>query len=57
MSDKRINIFELLQNEGKLTKIFIYSSVKVEDDPYEHTKIETFLNPLAINALVQQMTP
>lgn len=56
MSDNRIDIFKLLQNEGKLTKIFVYPSMKVEDDPYEHTKTETFLNPQAIPALVQQIS-
>jgi len=56
MFDKRIDIFDLLQNEGKLEKILVYPAIETEDDPYEHTKTESFLNPIPIKALVQQIS-
>lgn len=55
--DKRIDIFSILKNEGKLSKILIYSAKDTEDDPYEHTTTKTFLNPIAIDALVRDLTP
>jgi len=54
--DKRINIFDLLKNEGKLDKILVYPSVKVENDPYEKTKDITFLNPLTILGYVRNVS-
>jgi hypothetical protein len=56
MPDKRIDIFRLLENEGKLSKILIYPAVIVIDDPYEKSVTETFLNPTPIEALVQQIS-
>ena len=56
MPDKRIDIFRLLENEGKLSKILIYPAVTVIDDPYEKSVTETFLNPTPIEALVQQIS-
>lgn len=52
MSDKRIDIFQLLRNEKKLSKILVYVSREIENDPYEHTKTLSFLNPATIEALV-----
>ena len=54
--DTRINLFGLLKNEGKLSKVLVYSAKDTEDDPYEHTSTKTFLNPIAIDALVQQIS-
>ena len=56
MPDNRINIFQILKNEGKLTKALIYPATSRESDPYEHTKVESFLNPIAIDVLVQQIS-
>ena len=55
--DKRIDIFSLLKNEGKLSKVLVYSAKDTVDDPYEHTSTKTFLNPIAIDALVRDITP
>jgi len=55
--DNRIDIFSLLKNEGKLSKVLVYSAKDTEDDPYEHTSTKTFLNPIAIDALVRDITP
>jgi len=57
MSDKRIDLFGLLKNEGKLTKVLVYSAKDTIDDPYEKTTTKTFLNPIAIDALVRDITP
>jgi len=54
--DNRVDIFGLLKSEGKLTKVLVYSAKDTEDDPYEHTSTKTFLNPIAIDALVQQIS-
>ncbi len=56
MPDNRIDIFGLLKTEGKLSKVLVYSAKDIEDDPYEHTSTKTFLNPVAIDALVQQIS-
>lgn len=50
--DKRIDIFEILKGEGKLSKLIVYPGYEREDDPYEHTKETTLLNPLSIKALI-----
>ena len=47
-----MDIFKTLENEGQLKKVLIYVAKEVETDPYEHTKSKTFLNPVAIKALV-----
>jgi hypothetical protein len=56
MSDNRINIFQILKNEGKLVKALLYPAISKNDDPYEHTKVEGFLNPIAIDVLFQQIS-
>jgi len=55
--DTRINLFGLLKNEGKLSKVLVYSAKDTVDDPYEKTTTKTFLNPIAIDALVRDITP
>lgn len=57
MSEKRVDIFGLLRSDGKLTKILVYHAKETEDDPFEHTKILTFTNPIPIDALVRDITP
>jgi hypothetical protein len=55
--DNRIDIFKLLKQEGKLSKILIYSAKDTIDDPYEKTSTKTFLNPIPIDVLVRDLTP
>ena len=56
MSDKRIDIFKLLEQENRLTKVLIYPAQEVENDPTERTKDEKLLNPITIKALIQQIS-
>lgn len=55
--DKRINIFKLLKNENKLTKVLVYVATESESDPYEHTKNLNYQQPVAIEALVRDVSP
>ena len=55
MSDKRINIYELLKKENKLTKVLCYPAYTEISDPYEKTKTTNFLNPVAIKVGVTQL--
>jgi len=55
--DKRIEIFRLLKQEEKLTKVLIYCAKETVDDPYEKTTTKSFLNPITIDALVRDITP
>jgi hypothetical protein len=57
MPDNRVNLFGLLKNEGKLSKVLVYSAKDTVDDPYEKTTTKTFLNPITIDALVRDITP
>jgi len=56
MQDKRIDIFKILKQEGKLEKVLIYPAIIQETDPYEHTTSTSFLNPISIDALVRQIS-
>jgi len=55
--DKRIDLFGLLKNEEKLTKVLVYVAKETENDPYEHTKNLSYLQPVAIDALVRDVSP
>jgi len=55
--DTRINLFGLLKNEGKLSKVLVYSAKDTIDDPYEKTSTKTFLNCVPIDALIRDITP
>jgi hypothetical protein len=57
MPDKRINIFGLLKNEDKLTKVLVYIAQETIADPYEKNVSLSYQQPVAIDALVQQITP
>ena len=54
--EKRIDIFNLLKNEGKLETLHVYSAKEIQDDPYEKTRVKTFLNPLPIKGLIRQVS-
>lgn len=54
--DKRISIFNLLKQEGKLTKLLVYVATERIDDPYEKTTTKTFHPQTAIDALIQQIS-
>lgn len=52
MKRKFIDIFDIFKNNGELVKVKIYPAIETENDPYEHSKTLSFLNPLTIKALV-----
>jgi len=56
MLDKRINIFKLLEQENRLSKVLVYPAQEVENDPTERTRDENLLNPITIKALIQQIS-
>lgn len=56
MRDRRIDIFNLLKNEGKLTKVKLFVSSSEETDPYEHTKETTKQQYISIDALVRDVS-
>jgi len=56
MSEKRIDIFNLLKNEGQLVTLHVYAAKETVDDPYEKTRTQTFLNPLPIKGLIRQVS-
>jgi hypothetical protein len=56
MSERRIDIFNLLKNEGQLSTLQVYQAREVVDDPYEKTKTLTNMNPLPIKGLVRQVS-
>ena len=51
-----INLFELLRDEGKLITIWLYPAKESVVDPYEKNKTLSFLNPISIKGLVQQLS-
>lgn len=55
MSEKRIDLFNLFRNEGKLETLYVYAARTIQDDPYEKNTTKIFMNPLPIKALVQQI--
>jgi len=54
--EKRIDIFNLLKNEGKLSTLQVYQAREVINDPYEKTKTNIMMNPLPIKGLVRQVS-
>jgi hypothetical protein len=54
--DKRIDLFNLLRNEGQLSTLQVYQAKEVQSDPYEKNKTLTYMNPLPIKALVRQVS-
>jgi hypothetical protein len=56
MSEKRIDIFNLLKNEGKLVTLYVYPATEVQIDPYEKTTEKNYLNPLPIKGLIRQVS-
>ena len=54
--EKRIDLFNLLRNEGQLSTLHVYQAREVVDDPYEKTKTNTYMNPLPIKGLVRQVS-
>jgi len=56
MSEKRIDIFSVFKNEGKLVTLQVYAAKETQVDPYEKNRDKTFLNPLPIKGLIRQVS-
>jgi hypothetical protein len=56
LSNGCFDIFKILNTQGKLSSIKLYPISEVVNDPYEKTVSVTFLNPITIKALIQQIT-
>lgn len=54
--DKRMDIFGILKNEGRLTTLLVYPAVEVKVDPYEKNTTKSFLNPVSVKALVNSLS-
>jgi hypothetical protein len=56
MSEKRVDVFNLLKNEGQLSTLYVYAAKETQVDPYEKNRDKTYLNPLPIKGLVRQIS-
>ena len=54
--DKRINLFKLLKQEEKLTKVWLFPANEVANDPREHTKDLNYLQGIPIDAFVKDVS-
>jgi len=54
--DKRIDVFNLFRNEGKLETLYVYAAKETQVDPYEKNREKSFLNPLPIKGLIRQVS-
>ena len=54
--DKRVDLFNLFRNEGKLETLQVYAAKETQDDPYEKTSTKTYNNPLPIKGLIRQVS-
>lgn len=55
--ERRVNIFNLLKNEGKLETLYVYAAKETQEDPYEKNRSKTYLNPLPVKGLIRQVSP
>ena len=55
--EKRVNIFKILRDEKKLSKILIYPGKEIVLDPFEKNKGITLGQYLTIEALVRDISP
>ena len=55
--DKRLDLFKILEQQDKLTKVIIYPAVETIADPYENNKTLSYLNPITIKAYVATIKP
>jgi hypothetical protein len=54
--EKRVDIFNLFKNEGKLETLYVYQAKETVIDPYEKNKELTYMNPLPIKGLIRQVS-
>lgn len=56
MSEKRVNLFNLLKNEGQLSTLHVYPAQKIVLDPYEKNTEKVYMSPLPVKALIRQVS-
>lgn len=56
MTERRVDIFNVLKNEGRLETLHVYSAKETQIDPYEKNTSLITMNPLPIKALVRQVS-
>jgi hypothetical protein len=56
MSERRINIFDIFKNEGKLSTLYVYAAKETIVDPYEKNETKINYNPLPIKGLIRQVS-
>ena len=56
MFENRVDVFNLLKSEGKLTTLHVYAAKETVDDPYEKNETKVYSNPLPIKALIRQVS-
>jgi hypothetical protein len=54
--EKRVDIFNLLRNEGKLETLYVYAAKETQDDPYEKNTVKTYMSSLPIKGLIRQVS-
>lgn len=55
--ENRIDIWKVLKNDKKLSKVIIFAAQEVINDPYEKTKDLIFRQSITIDALVRDVSP
>lgn len=53
--DKRVCMFNFLEAQQRSEPLFVYLATSVVNDPDEGTTIDTLLNPIIIQAIVNQV--
>lgn len=53
--EKRVDIFNLLRNEGQLENVLVYPATETVNDPFAKTTDKAFLNPITIKALISSV--
>ena len=54
--DRRIDIFSILKNEGKLENVYLYMAQEVEVDPFEKSKELVYDNSITIKGIVRHVS-
>jgi len=55
-NSRDINLFRILKQQGKLTKVKLYLAREAVDDPYENTKTLTYYPHIDIKAYVSTLS-
>jgi hypothetical protein len=50
--EKRIDLFSILKQEGKLETLLVYGAKETQVDPFEKNRTPTLMNPLPVKASI-----